>query len=123
MKAIILAAGEGSRLRPYTNDKPKCLVEYKGRPIIDYTLEALRACGIDDIVVITGYKSEVFIRSGVREYTNALYASTNMVHTLFCAEAEMTDDLVISYGDIIFDSAVLPALVASPADVAVVVDK
>ena len=55
MRALILAAGFGSRLMPLTQSKPKCMVEYEGRAIVDYEIEALRACGIDEIAVVGGY--------------------------------------------------------------------
>lgn len=123
MKAVILAAGEGSRLRPYTNDRPKCLVEYRGKPILDYTLETLRACGVNDIVVVRGYKGECIVRPGVRFHENPRFAETNMVYTLLCAKAELQDDVIISYGDIIYREGVLNTLLASKAPLSVIVDR
>jgi len=123
MKAIILAAGEGKRLRPLTDNKPKCLVEYQGKPILDYQLETLRSCGIHDIVVVKGYQAEILQREGVRFVVNPDYAATNMVYTLFCAEQELSGDTIISYGDIIYSKEVLEKLVSCEDDVAVVVDK
>ena len=59
MRAIILAAGEGKRLRPYTNDKPKCMVEIDGNSLIDRQINILNANGIDDIIILGGYKSDM----------------------------------------------------------------
>ena len=59
MRAIILAAGEGKRLRPYTNNKPKCMVEIEGKSLIDRQINVLNKNGIDDIIIIGGYKSEM----------------------------------------------------------------
>ena len=59
MKLIILAAGEGTRLRPHTLDKPKCMVPYNGKPIIDHIIETANACGLKDICIVSGYKEEV----------------------------------------------------------------
>ena len=59
MKAIIIAAGIGSRLNPLTNDKPKCMLQYKGKVLLQHQIDALRGAGIDRIVVIKGYKKEV----------------------------------------------------------------
>ena len=123
MKAIVLAAGEGSRLRPLTDDKPKCMVEYKGKPIIDYVLQALAENEIRDVVVVKGYKAERLERSAVRYYVNEDYASTNMVHTLFCAEEEMNDDIIVSYADIVYRPEILSCLLQAPHDFSVVVDK
>lgn len=127
MKAIILAAGQGIRLKPLTDNRPKCMVEFQGKPIIDYIIGTLRHCGIDDILVVNGYEKsmlEEHIRdSGVRFLTNGEFQTTNMVYTLFCAEEEMEGDLIISYADIIYSECVLSRLLRDPADIAVVVDK
>ena len=64
MKAIILAAGQGTRLRPLTNDKPKCLVELANKPLLDHQLSVLRYTGINDIHVVAGYRAEQLNRSG-----------------------------------------------------------
>lgn len=122
MRAIILAAGEGTRLRPLTDEKPKCLVEYKGRPLLDWQIDALQGAGIRDIVLVKGYRGEVITRQDVRHIDNPSYADTNMVYTLFCAEEYMTDDLLICYADIVYESAIVRALIGSPHDAAVTVD-
>ena len=73
MKAMILAAGEGSRLYPYTKEKPKCMVEIDGVSLIDRQLEVLKSEGIDDIVIIGGYKSEMLKRGDIKLKVNARY--------------------------------------------------
>lgn len=123
MRAIILAAGEGSRLRPLTLDKPKCLVEYRSKPILDYSLETFRACGIQDIVVVKGYKAETLIRPGVQYVINPNFATTNMVHTFFCARQYFDDDLIVSYGDIIYGPSILKRLLNIQEDFAVAVSQ
>lgn len=122
MKGIILAAGEGKRLQPYTFDRPKCLVCYQGYPIIDYILSSFAATGITDVSVVTGYRSELVRRPGLTEYHNPEYKTTNMVRSLFCAREKMIDDVVISYGDIVYRLDVLEKLVLSENDFSVVVD-
>lgn len=123
MKAIVLAAGEGSRLRPWTEDRPKCLVPYRGRPILDHILETLRGAGIDDIALIGGYRADRLPRDGVRLLENPRWATTNMVATLMCAEAELTGDVLVTYSDIVYGPHVLAALEAAPGDVRVAVDR
>lgn len=59
MKAILLATGEGTRLRPYTLDRPKCLVEIDGKSLLDRQLDVLRAADIEPIILIGGYHSEM----------------------------------------------------------------
>ena len=59
MKAIILSAGEGTRMRPLTLTKPKTMLPVAGKPIIQYNIEALRDCGVKDILLIVGYKEDI----------------------------------------------------------------
>ena len=122
MKGIILAAGQGTRLRPLTDDKPKCMVEFKGRPIVEYTLETFRLCDIRDICIVHGYMAEKINYPTVHYVHNSNFASSNMVTSLFCAEQELNDDVVVAYGDIIFNRSVLDSLIRSPAAIAVSVD-
>ncbi len=125
MKAIILAAGQGTRLRPLTDDKPKCLVELAGKPLLEHQLETLRACGVDDIHIVGGYRAEQIECPGTSLHINERFAETNMVSTLFAAEAVMIGDtdLIISYGDIVYEPRVLAALLAVDAPIALAVDR
>ena len=122
MKAIILAAGEGTRLRPYTLDRPKCLVEIDGVSLLDRQLAVLRSRGIDEIVLIGGYRVEMLQNKATRLHLNPRYAVTNMVWTLFCAEEELEGDVIVSYGDIVYAGEILDQLLASRADIAVTID-
>ena len=122
MKAIIIAAGEGSRLMPITDDKPKCLLEIKGKTIMQRQLEVLRQCGIDDIVVVRGYKKETIAYPNIRYYENTHYENNNILRSLFYAESEMDDEFVFSYSDILFEQGVLEKLLQSEADISLVVD-
>ena len=122
MKALILAAGEGTRLRPYTLDRPKCLVEVEGESLLDRQLAVLRSEGVTDITLIGGYLSDMLKRPGLGLELNPRYAETNMVWTLFCAEHAMQEDLVLAYGDIVYSREILHALLASTADIAVAID-
>jgi len=124
MKVIILAAGQGTRLRPLTNNKPKCMVELLGKPLIQHQIETLRRNSIDDIHIATGYLQEKIDFEGTTKHFNPKYASTNMVYTLFCAEDAMHgDDLLITYGDIVFNDDVLKKIMQCNSDISVVVDK
>ena len=122
-KVILLVAGEGKRLRPYTLDRPKCMVEIKGVSLIDRQLAVLRSEGLDNIVMIGGYKSEMLKKYGIKLKNNSRYFETNMVWTLFCAEDELDGDVVVSYGDIVYSQEILKALLESKADMAVNIDK
>jgi L-glutamine-phosphate cytidylyltransferase len=123
MKAIILAAGQGTRLRPLTDDRPKCMVSYQGHPLIEHVCQALRANGVTDIVAVRGYKPEALRCPGLRFYDNPRYAETNMVYTLFCADRELEGDVIISYSDIVYSPKVIRSLLDSGGDISVVVDR
>ncbi len=125
MRAVILAAGQGTRLRPLTDDRPKCLVELGGVALLDRQVAVLRAAGIEEIVLVGGYRAEMLEGRGCRVLRNSDHDSTNMVFTLFCAREVMRGDtdLVVSYGDIVYEPRVLSALLASAAPVSVAVDR
>ena len=120
---IILAAGQGTRLRPLTDTRPKCLVELRGQTLLDRLLCAARTVGIEDVVVVGGYRADQLHRSDLRVVLNPDYESTNMVSTLFCAEDLFAEGFILSYGDIAYSPAVLQALQADPSPVGVVVDR
>jgi len=121
LKVIILAAGEGKRLRPLTNNIPKALIKYKSKSLIDYQLSVFKNLGIDDIIIVKGYKADTFNRSDVKFVINENYESTNMVYSLFCANQYFSNDMIISYGDIIFESSIVETLIKSKDNFSVTV--
>lgn len=121
LKAIILAAGEGTRLRPYTLDRPKCLVEIDGKSLLDRQLAVLHSECVP-VVVIGGYRAEMLKGRDFAVRLNAKYAETNMVWTLFCAEDDLEGERLLCYGDIVYSRNVLRAILASTADIAVAID-
>lgn len=130
MKVIVLAAGQGTRLRPLTDDRPKCMVEVNGKSILERQLDAMYACGIknSDITIITGYRGDVlqnrFMDKGISIIVNENYETTNMVCSLMCARKlmETQEDILISYGDIIYNETVLKKILASDELGSVIVD-
>ena len=120
--AIILAAGSGSRLLPYTADRPKCLVDLNGRPLIEWHLKVLHRLGISNIILVTGYRGEMLNDFGCRTITNPDWEHTNMVETLFCAESFFSEDMIVAYADIFYTADVLQTLLESTHDISVVVD-
>lgn len=126
MKVIILAAGQGSRLRPFTDSKPKCMVELKGVPLLHHQLAVLKKCGVrrENIALVGGYSQEALLAPGIKQYRNNLFASTNMVKTLFSAEKFMVagEDLIVSYGDIVYRPEVFKKLIATYGDLVVAAD-
>lgn len=124
MKVIILAAGKGTRLRPLTNNKPKCMVELEGKPLIKYQLDLFEKFGIKDIHIMTGYLQEKIDFKNIKKYFNQEFETTNMVYTLFCTKElfDESDDIIISYGDIIYNETTLTALLEANNKINVVVD-
>ena len=125
MKAVILAAGQGTRLRPLTDDRPKCLVELVGVPLLHRQLAVLRAAGVTDISVVTGYRADLVAGTGCRTVFNPDFAGTNMVVSLFCAGAAFdgTDDTLVVYGDLVFERRVIETLMACSDEVGVIADR
>ena len=121
-RAILLAAGQGSRLRPHTSDKPKCMVPYKGRPLIEYQIDTLRRNGISDIRIIGGYRHEKLKPLGLPIYVNPSYDSTNMVSTLFTARQLIEGDVLICYTDIVYQDLLIDSLLKSDKDLSVLYD-
>jgi len=122
IKAIILAAGEGKRLHPYTLDRPKCLVEVDKHCLLDRQIDVLKSENIDPIILVGGYLSEMLRRPGINLRINPRYAETNMVWTLFCADEDLEGDVIISYGDIVYSRDILKSLINSNADISVTID-
>lgn len=122
MKAIILAAGMGTRLGKYTENLPKCMLNFAGKTLLERQVETLREAGITDITIVKGYMPEKINIPGTKTYLNHDYQNTNMVETLFCAEAEMDDDLLVCYADIIYEPKVLQKILENNAKIGVVVD-
>lgn len=120
--AIIPAAGFEKQLLPLIEDKPKCLLDIKGKTILERAVGALNEANIKEIAVVRGYKKEAIALPNIRYYDNDRYEETGELFSIFCAEGEMKGRTIVLYGDIIFDSPILEKLLKSPADVALVVD-
>ncbi|MCU0631938.1 MAG: sugar phosphate nucleotidyltransferase [Methanolinea sp.] len=109
MQAVILAAGEGKRLRPLTRSRPKALIPVGNTPVMDYVINALQTCGIRDIIVVVGYRKEQVIR-----HLNTLDARVEVVvqekplgtaHALLQAKDLLTDRFLVLPGDNFINSA------------------
>ncbi len=122
LNAIILAAGKGERLRPLTNEIPKCMVKLFGKTLLEYQIDVFKSCGINDITIVTGYKADKIKLKGVNFLHNENYDITNMVETLFCAKEKFSENIIISYGDIIFEKKILQKLIDSEWDSSIIVD-
>ncbi|HEX9758895.1 MAG TPA: isocitrate lyase/phosphoenolpyruvate mutase family protein [Nitrospiria bacterium] len=123
VRAVVMAAGFEEELLPLTEDKPKAMLDIKGKTILERQVEALNHCGIKDIAVVRGYKKEMINLSNLRYYDNDRFEKTGEVYSLFCAERELEGPLILLYSDIVFDPGVLEKLLKSEGDVVLVVDR
>lgn len=124
MRALILAAGRGSRMRGLTAHKPKCLVELAGKTLLDWQLGALRESGIASIAVVRGYRAEALSGLGYSVFDNPRWAQTNMVSTLLCADSWLSaEDCIISYADILYHPDTVEQLASAKTGIAITYDK
>ena len=125
MKAIIVAAGRGRRLGPETAELPKCMVAVAGKPILHRQLEAMRAAGASEFVIVRGYLGERIQAPGfsLRFVENPQWPTNNILASLLFAAAEMNEDFLFSYSDIVFAPAHARLAAASTAPVGLVIDR
>ena len=121
--AIIPAAGFEKQLLPLIQDKPKCLLDIKGKTILERQVAALNDVNIKDIVVIRGYQKDKIALPNLRYYDNDRYEETGELASIFCAERELKGRCLLLYSDIIFETGILQKLLKSPADITVVIDQ
>jgi len=121
MKAIILSAGQGSRLGQLTHDRPKCLIDFAGRTLLDRQLDTLAANGIDEAVVVTGFRDEqveaaLARRAGgprVRTIYNPFYKVADNLGSLFIARDELAGDCLVWNGDTLVSAALMARVVGN----------
>ncbi|BCX82770.1 L-glutamine-phosphate cytidylyltransferase [Methylomarinovum caldicuralii] len=120
MKAIILSAGQGTRLLPLTSDKPKCTLKLEGRGIIEWQIDALMAAGVHDIVVVAGYKMEKvrhlldrrYGKGAVRIVFNPFYEVADNLASCWMVREEMTGDFLLINGDTLFEPLLAQRMIA-----------
>lgn len=130
---IILAAGRGSRMRNLTEERPKCMVELAGKPLLHWQLGALRRAGINSILVVRGYLAGRIQASAATgafaTAENPRWEQTNMLSTLLCADefarksfALGVERLIVSYSDIVYHWGHVGSLLSCPNDIAITYD-
>lgn len=130
VRAIILAAGRGKRLRPLTDKVPKCLLEVANIPLIEYQIRNLLENGIEDIVICAGYKrgkikifcQKIFPSVNIKIVENADFLDTNNMYSLYLCRQYLDRDIILMNGDVIFDEAIIRKL-RSESDSCVCVDR
>jgi choline kinase len=121
MKAIILAAGQGSRLGHLTDDRPKCLIEFAGKSLLDRQLDALARNGIDEAVIVTGFRDDqieaaLAARTGgpkVRTVFNPFFKVADNLGSLYLVRGELTGDCLVWNGDTLVSDALMARVVGN----------
>ena len=115
MKAIILAAGQGSRLKPKTDNLPKSLVRVKNVPILNYQLDSPNKLGITECVIVVGFMGDMIRQAAGDKFgdlhlsyvNNKYFKETNNIYSLWCAREHLEDDIILLEGDVLFDRNIL----------------
>lgn len=124
MRAVILAAGRGSRLGPLSDNRPKCLVELAGRPLLERQIGALRRGGVNEIGLVRGYRAEMLALPGFTWFDNERWAETNMVMSLAAAADWLrSGPVIVSYADIFYRGELVRALADAPGDLVIAFDR
>lgn len=125
MKAIILAAGRGSRLQNLTDTQPKCMVHLAGKPLLDYQITSIQQAGITDIAIVCGYANEAITDQRItKKFINSQWQSTNMVYSLIqAAEWLKQEACIISYSDIFYESSAIRSLIDTDSEIAMTYDR
>ena len=132
MKAVVLAAGQGTRIRSVHGEHPKCLIEVDGSTILDHQLEALSMAGINEVAIVVGYEKEQIIsyvrtkslvNQRIQFIENAAFAITNNIYSLWLALDWLRgDSFVVLNADVIFDSEILQSALRLYAPISMIVD-
>ncbi len=132
-KAIILGAGQGSRLLPHTENLPKCLLDLSGRSMLGWQLQALAAAGIKEAVVVTGFRSDLVERAlpaitpqgmQVRTLFNPFYKVADNLASCWMARHELVGPVLTLNGDTLLEPRIVERLLSAPAsDITVTIDR
>ena len=122
MRVIILAAGAGLRLGQHTKDVPKALLDLNGKSILERQISLLRQHGINEIFVVTGYQREKHTLKDIEYIFNPRYAETEQLASMMVARTKISDDVLVIFGDIVFDEQILQQILASNDDIGIAID-
>jgi len=121
-RAVVIAASRGAALGPLTADRPKCMIDVRGTPLLQRLVSTLKDCGVRDVTVVRGYRKDAITVPGIATVDNDAYETTGEAASLACALDRLQGACVVSYGDILFRRHLLDALLATEGDIVVAVD-
>lgn len=121
--AVVIAAGFEPEMLPLIKERPKAMLDIRGKTLLERQIETLNACNIKDIVVVRGYRKEAFTLTTPRYYDNDDFEQTGELYSLFRAEGELRGRVVVLYSDVLFDQGILEKLLKAEGDVNTVVDR
>jgi len=121
-KALIIAAGLGSRLKGHTENKPKCMLDFGGKTLLQRQLLSYKKNGVEDISLVRGYKKNKINYKGIKYFDNNDFKDNNILNSLFYAEEAIDGNFIISYSDILFEPFVVKRIMESDHDISVIVD-
>ena len=121
-KALIVAAGLGSRLKKHTENIPKCMLDFGGKTLLQRQLLSYKQNGVDDISLIRGYKKNKINYKGIKYFDNTDYKNNNILNSIFYGEKVINGNIIISYSDILFEPFVVKRAMEADHDISVIVD-
>jgi len=121
MKAVILAAGSGKRLRPITEELPKCLVEIDGKSLLGFSLNSLKECGINNVIIVIGFYGNSIKEKFGEEYKgiklkyieNDIHSKTGSMYSLFQAKKFINEDIILLESDLLYDKKAIKIMLNS----------
>ena len=120
--AIVLAASRGAKLGELTKDRPKCMIDVRGEPLLKRLVGTLREGGVGEVTVVRGYKKETIDLPSIAVADNDDYADTGEVASLACAQDALKGEVVVGYGDVLFRRFILDALMDTDGDIVLACD-
>ena len=121
-KALIVAAGLGSRLKNLTENKPKCMLDFGGKTLLQRQISSYKKNNIENISLIRGYKKNKINYKGINYFDNNDFKNNNVLNSIFYAEEAINGNIIISYSDILFEPYVVKRAMESDHDISVIVD-
>ena len=121
-RAVVLAASRGPGLEVLTADRPKCMIDVRGKPLLQHLVDTLSAAGVYDVTVVRGYRKEAIQIPGIRAVDNLSFEHTGEAASLAEAADRLVGDSIIVYGDMLFRRYILEGLLSVPGDIVIVVD-